>query len=68
MSNKLVYKKELFEEWNSSYVNTFRIIFNQIFNVKLELLQDNKYYTNFNEPYKFQMIKLFVIISLNLII
>lgn len=57
VSNKLVYKKELYDEWNSSSVNTFRIIFNHIFNLKLELLHDNKFYSNLNEPYKFQMIK-----------
>ncbi len=57
LSDNLKYKSDLYKNWNYSSVNTFRLIFNNIFNSKLELLPDKKNYSNLNEPYNFKIIQ-----------
>lgn len=57
VSNNLLYKKDLYEKWNRSSVNTFRIIFNQIFNKKFLLLPDKMYFSDLDQPYNIRLIK-----------
>ena len=44
-------KKLLYE--TITPVNSFRVIFNYIFNTKFELLEDKSYFATWNHPYKF---------------
>lgn len=57
VSNNLSYKKALENEWDKTSVNTFRIIFNKIFNSNFQLLSDKLYYSDLQQPYNFLLIK-----------
>lgn len=57
VSNNLIYKKSLENEWDKTSVNTFRIIFNKIFNSNFQLLSDKLYYSDLQQPYNFILIK-----------
>ncbi|WP_296686377.1 sulfatase-like hydrolase/transferase [Flavobacterium sp.] len=50
-------KRKIYENWNYSSVNTFRIIFNEYFKSNYSNLKDVKYYSDLHEPYNFIQIK-----------
>lgn len=56
-SNALSYGNKLKKEWNKSPVNSFRQVFNNIFNSNFQLLPDNIFYSNLQQPYIFSSIK-----------
>lgn len=46
-------KKYIYNNWNYSSVNTFRILFNGFYEYNFPILIDNKYYSELKEPYSF---------------
>lgn len=49
-------KRFIYNNWNYSSVNTFRLIFNQYFQSEFPLLKDNMYHAELEEPYVFKKI------------
>jgi hypothetical protein len=46
-------KTNIYNNRNHSSVNSFRLIFNEYFKYNLPLLEDEKYFTEMKEPYRF---------------
>jgi len=49
-------KRFIYNNWNYSSVNTFRLIFNEYFQSEFPLLKDNMYHAELKEPYVFKKI------------
>lgn len=58
ISNNDKSKKYIYDNWKHSSVNTFRIIFDKYFGYNYPLLENNKYYAKFKEPYFFSPVNL----------
>lgn len=58
-------KKYIYDNWNHSSVNTFRLIFNEYFGYNFPLLETKKYFAKFKEPYLFNRVKLSNVEKLN---
>lgn len=65
ISNNDKSKKYIYDNWNHSSVNTFRIIFNEYYGYNFPLLDNNKYFAKFKEPYLFNKVNLSNVEKLN---